>query len=112
MLNEILAEITGKVRASVGGGTVTFYPATEEQGKAVRAAIAETMQTREHYNGELLRCVGELEKARAGLTAVAGAWTSVVLGTSDGWTLPPEASEGTTVIRVGNDVVINTGVGD
>jgi hypothetical protein len=112
MLNEILAEITGKVRASAGGGTVTFYPATVEQEKAVRAAIAETTQTREHYNGELLRCVGELEKARAGLTAVAGAWTSVVLGTSDGWTLPPEATEGTTVIRVGNDVVINTGVGD
>ncbi|HEU4424568.1 MAG TPA: M91 family zinc metallopeptidase [Pilimelia sp.] len=111
MLNQILAEITGKVRASVGA-TVTFYPATEEQETAVRAAIAETQDARRHYDGELLRCVGELEKARAGLTAAASAWTSVVEGHSDGWTLPPEATAGTTVIRVGNDVVINTGTGD
>ncbi|MBF9132333.1 calcium-binding protein [Plantactinospora sp. S1510] len=112
MLRQILSEITGKVPATRSGAGFTFQPRTEDEEKAVHAAVKETQEARRHYDGELLRCVGELEKARAGLTATARSWTSVVTGSSDGWTLPPEASAGTTVIRVGDDVVINTGTGD
>ncbi|MEE6263043.1 M91 family zinc metallopeptidase [Plantactinospora sonchi] len=112
MLNQLLTEISGKVPTTVGGDTVTFQPRDENDEKAVRAAIGEAQEAHRHYNGELSRCVGALEKARAGLTSVSRSWTTVVEGYSDGWTLPPEASAGTTVIRVGDDVVINTGTGN
>ncbi len=112
MLDRLLAEARGKVPLSVHGDTVTFRPTTLEQHKAIQPAINEANDAREYYNAEVLRCVGELKAAHAALPAVSRAWDTVSRGTTDPWKLPPEATNGVTVIRTGNDVVINTGVGD
>jgi Effector protein/RTX calcium-binding nonapeptide repeat (4 copies) len=112
MLTESLSAVRGRIPTSVSGDQVTFSPRKAEDISLVNTAIGEANEIRTNLDHALLDQVAKLESVRSPLGTITGAWRSVATGASDGWDLPPEAANAPGVIRVGNEVIVNTGTGN
>lgn len=106
--------LTATVPATVSGNNVTFRPADEAGITAINAAVKAANEIRSDVDDTLLKEVAAFERARTRFADITWAWESVAVGTTDGYQLPPEATNGTAVIydpTTGN-VIVNTGTGD
>ena len=97
-----------KVRFRDVGGT--FYPRSTEEQKLISGAIAEAVTLRKELEQALAQKLSGFD--RSGWDAIAGDWGAVATGTTNPFTLPPEATDGVSVITVDGRVIVNTGTGD
>ncbi|HEU4426992.1 MAG TPA: M91 family zinc metallopeptidase [Pilimelia sp.] len=112
MLDDAWSRLNSKVAGHASDGEVTFRVRTPEQADAVEAAMREANEIRADVDSELSSRLAAIEQTRPPLAQIAQAWRSVSDGASDGWQLPPEATNGTSVIWSGNQVIVNTGTGN
>ncbi|MDI1463501.1 M91 family zinc metallopeptidase [Catellatospora sp. KI3] len=97
-----------KVRFRDVGGT--FHPRSEQEQKLIIGAIAEAGTLRSELEQALAQQLSGFD--HAGWNSIAVDWGTVVAGTTDPFTLPPEATDGVSVIMVDGRAVVNTGTGD
>lgn len=90
-------------------GDVVFYPQDDDEVAAVRAAVVEAGEIREEFDTALAGYPSNFSTQP--WAAVSRNWTAVVTGARDPFVLPPEV-DGTSVLMIDGDVVINTGAGD
>jgi Ca2+-binding RTX toxin-like protein len=111
-LDQSWTTVTGRVPWTYdGANNIVFRPRTPEEIPHIDAAVREAQEIRTGLDDALLDHVVAMERTRADWRGIATTWESKAAGTSDPFTLPPEAN-GTYVIRDGDRVVVNTGPGN
>ncbi|MFG1925327.1 M91 family zinc metallopeptidase [Cryptosporangium sp. NPDC048952] len=90
---------------------ILFQPTTDAQAKVVSDSLAQCVEIRSHLDGWLSADIARITKARTEFAAIASAWASIAEGDTSPFRLPPEA-EKTGVIRDGNRILVNTGIGN
>jgi uncharacterized protein YukE len=110
-LDQSLHAITSQVPGASTATGLEFYPADEGDVAKVQAAIREAQEIRSGLDDRLLDSVVAMDRTVPEWRTIASALQSAAEGTTDPFTLPPEAP-GTFVIRNGDDVIINTGPGN
>jgi hypothetical protein len=88
-----------------------FAPKTYEQSTTVIDSINQCAEIRGGLDSALNATVTKFRQASTEFARIATAWNGVAAGTSLPYDMPAEAA-GTSVIRDGNRVVVNTGTGD
>ena len=102
--------IMGAVPSWRSGGEIVFRWNTPEQATAVGEAANHARTLRKELDDALN---GKLSGfATADWDAISTQWLSVADGSTDPFTLPAEATNGTSVIMVDGRAVVNTGTGD
>jgi Ca2+-binding RTX toxin-like protein len=113
LLAESWSRLVARVPASTdrATGRVTFHPADDADAVFVHRSIRDAEVVRADLDDMLLRHARTLDNIRREWQIIGSAVESVANGATAPFVLPPEAT-GTTVIRDGNTVVVNTGTGD
>jgi uncharacterized protein YukE len=110
-LDQSLHAITSQVPGASTASGLEFYPADEADVAKVKAAVREAQEIRSGLDDRLLDSVVAMDRTVSEWRTLASALQAAAEGTTDPFTLPPEAP-GTYIIRNGDDVVINTGPGN
>ncbi len=102
--------IMGAVPSWRSGGEIVFRWNTPEQAGAVGDAANHARTMRRELDDALN---GKLSGFATGdWDSISSQWLSVAEGTTDPFTLPAEATNGTSVLMVDGRAVVNTGTGD
>ncbi|WP_144119534.1 M91 family zinc metallopeptidase [Catellatospora sichuanensis] len=88
-----------------------FSPKDDAESTVVTGSMGRCREITSDLSDQLRDRMAEFGKARDAFRAIAGNWSAVAAGTTDPFTLPPEAA-GTGVIYDGNRVIVSTGTGD
>jgi uncharacterized protein YukE len=88
-----------------------FSPRTPAESTVVLKSIEACGQIRQDLDSQLAADVSGYWKARSEFQRISAVWLAQAEGTSDPFTLPPEAT-GTSIIYDGDRVIVNTGPGD
>jgi hypothetical protein len=108
-LDQARSTIMRSVPSYLGADEVIFSPADEAQVAAVNAAVSEAGQIRAEFDNALAGYPDKFDTSE--WTAMSSRWASIVTGSADPFELPPEA-DGTSVLWIDGEVVVNTGTGD
>lgn len=112
-LNKITAAVPNTRMPSLFpiGIAIVFMPEDKKQSAAVMSTVSKVTKIRKSYDDELVKYVTKFDDSRDAWDDDAKKWESIVKGSTEPFTLPPEADK-TSVIMVDGTAVVNTGTGD
>lgn len=112
-LSTNLAGVRAKLPVDISGDQVTFRPQDAGDVAVVTQAIAQAVAIRADLDHQLLAAVSTLSSLAPQFVALASKWASVAAGSSDPFTMPPEApGPGTIYDFANNQFIINSGTGN
>lgn len=94
------------------GSQVAFHPEDEGDVGAVRAVVDEAQAVRAELEWDLAPAVERFSAWRDELDAIAWRWAATAGGGSASFTVPGESDRNLRTLRVGDQVVVDTGAGD
>ena len=110
-LTDEWARVTAVPLTYDGTHHLLFSPRTAAESTVVLTSIETCGQIRQNLDRQLAADVSGYWRARAEFRRIAAMWLSRAQGTTDPFTLPPEA-DGTGVIYDGDRVIVSTGPGN
>ncbi|ADD39980.1 M91 family zinc metallopeptidase [Stackebrandtia nassauensis] len=113
-LDALKTKLLGRVANVVNGGQITFSPKDAKETKGVMDAVAAARGIRDGLDIQMGTHTSAMSKAVGEWQAISTKWSKYASENApDTFKLPPEADNGTQVLKLPDgSVIVNTGTGD